>query len=71
MDLTTGEYQALVEFSPNMIWRSDVDGKLDYFNKTWLVFTGRALGQEQNEGWKERVHPEDLDSYLKVCREAL
>ncbi len=71
MDLTTGEYQALVEFSPNMIWRSDADGKLNYFNKTWLAFTGRVPGQEQNEGWKERVHPEDLDSYLKVCREAL
>ncbi len=71
MHLSARDYKALVEFSPNMIWRSDIDGKLDYFNKTWLAFTGRTLDQEHGAGWRACVHTEDLDRYLKVCAEAL
>ena len=56
------EYRQLVEFSPIMIWRSGLDAGCDYFNDTWLEFTGRTLEQEMGEGWAQGVHPDDLDS---------
>jgi PAS domain S-box-containing protein len=66
--LTSAEYQALVEHSPVMIWRSGTDALCDYFNDTWLEFTGRTLAQEMGNGWAEGVHPDDLkgcvDRYL-------
>lgn len=66
VDLTATEYRLLVEHAPMMIWRSGLDGRCDYFNETWLRFTGRSLAQELGDGWAEAVHPEDLERCLEI-----
>ena len=48
-----------------MIWRSGEDGKCDFFNETWLAFTGRTLEQEMGDGWVEGVHRDDVDRCLE------
>ena len=70
--LTATEYRLLIQHSPVMIWRSGLDANCDYFNETWLQYTGRTLEQEMGEGWAEGVHPDDLqrcvDHYLEHFR---
>lgn len=68
--LSPTEYEVLAEQAPIMIWRSGIDAQCDYFNATWLKFTGRTFQQECGDGWSRGVHPDDLERCLKTYREA-
>jgi len=64
MDLE--QYRLIVESSPNMIWRSNLSTECDYFNKTWLDFTGHTMEEDYGFGWAAGVHPDDLDRCVKI-----
>jgi PAS domain S-box-containing protein len=44
-----------------LIWTSDLTGKVNWVNRSWLTFTGRKLEQELGHGWLDNVHPDDLE----------
>jgi diguanylate cyclase (GGDEF)-like protein/PAS domain S-box-containing protein len=58
-------YLSVLESFPALIWRSGLDSRCDYFNRTWLDFTGRSLGEELGNGWSKGVHPEDRPLLLE------
>ena len=60
----------IIQQFPALIWHSDSDGLCDYFNLTWLSFTGRTLQEELGDGWAQGVHPDDLDQCLSTFRDA-
>ncbi|PTL83110.1 ATP-binding protein [Vitiosangium sp. GDMCC 1.1324] len=60
------QYRLLVEHAPTMVWRSGLDALCNYFNATWLSFTGRTHEQEVGNGWVSGVHPEDLDRCMET-----
>ena len=66
-------YLSVLESFPALIWRSGLDAKCDYFNRTWLDFTGRSLAQELGDGWAAGIHPEDrqaaIEHYLGSFRQ--
>jgi len=70
MELNFKQYKLIVESTPNMIWRAGLDAKCDYFNRTWLKFTGRTIEQETGDGWTEGVHPDDYSKCIQVYIES-
>jgi PAS domain S-box-containing protein len=56
---------AVLDTFPALIWRCDTNAKCDYFNRTWLEFTGRTLAEEAGDGWAESVHPDDVAGCLE------
>ncbi len=46
---------------PTLVWASGADGKFTYFNKSYLEFTGRTMGEECGNGWVDCVHPDDRE----------
>ena len=63
-------YLTLLEKAPALIWRAGPDAKCDWFNDTWLKFTGRSLAQEQGDGWAEGVYAADLAACVEQYRAA-
>lgn len=63
-------FAAVANQNPALVWMSGPDKRCNWFNETWLNFTGRSLEQELGDGWTEGVHPDDFEPCLKTYFEA-
>ncbi|KAF0177247.1 MAG: multi-sensor signal transduction histidine kinase, partial [Nitrospirae bacterium] len=63
-------YLTLLEGFPALIWQSGADSLFNFFNRTWLDFTGRSFEQEAGYGWTEQIHPDDREAFLGSYRGA-
>lgn len=63
-------YKLILDNFPNPIRRSNKDNTFDFFNKSWLNFTGKHLKDEIGEGWLDSIHPDDYDYCVDMFKEA-
>ena len=69
-DLKPDEYLTVFDEFPVMVWWIDLEGRAEYFNKAWLVFTGREMQSATGNGWLESIHPEDRQHFLQSYGQA-
>jgi PAS domain S-box-containing protein len=63
-------FRLVANTAPVLIWMSGPDKLCNYFNATWLEFTGRPVEAELGNGWSEGVHPQDLKACLDTYGQA-
>jgi two-component system, sensor histidine kinase PdtaS len=67
---TESRFRMMADQAPVLLWMAGRDGLCDFFNQTWLRFTGRPLEEELGNGWAEGVHPEDFSRCMQIFLEA-
>lgn len=53
-------YQNLADAIPQIVFRANSMGDIEYLNQYWIRFTGKSLEQSAGLLWQESVHPRDL-----------
>lgn len=59
-------FRVMADSAPVFLWMSDTTASCNFFNQTWLTFTGRSLADELGSGWAERLHPDDFQRCLEM-----
>jgi PAS domain S-box-containing protein len=63
-------FRQIVDSFPELLHTARPDGYLDFFNQTWLDFTGVPLEKLLGWGWTCRIHPDDVEAFVKKMRES-
>ncbi len=64
-------WQVLVACMPQKIFTATPAGDVDYFNPQWMEYTGLTFEAIRDWGWKQFIHPEDVEANVKVWKRAL
>ena len=67
---TEQRFRAMADSSPVLLWMSGRDALCNFFNSTWLAFSGRTLDQELGVGWSEGIYPEDFERCMTTYTRA-
>lgn len=67
LKLSERRFASLVRASARIVWAANVDGtpRPDVDKKigthSWRNFTGQTLAEVQGQGWREALHPDDIE----------
>ncbi|MFO8038111.1 MAG: diguanylate cyclase [Sodalinema sp.] len=59
-------YQLLATYAPVGIFQADPKGDLTFVNPRWCEIAGMSATSALKEGWKQAIHPDDIDRVLTV-----
>src|SRR5262245_30659706 len=54
-------FRTLTESIPQMVWNTDPDGRVTYFNRRWVDYTGLTAASAVESWWSQVAHPDDAD----------
>ncbi|MEO5329666.1 MAG: response regulator [Magnetococcus sp. THC-1_WYH] len=57
----SAQFRLHADMIPGMVWMCNREMKRTFFNDGWLVFTGKIMARELDDGWLDGVHPDDVE----------
>ncbi len=64
-------YYQIFENFPSLIWQTDRQGNVIYFNHSWSLFTGKQNNDSFRIKWLELIHPQDRALYQTTIDQAV
>ncbi|MBC5774269.1 PAS domain-containing protein [Pontibacter sp. KCTC 32443] len=61
----------ILESLPLLTWTTTPDGSADYYNQRWYNYTGSNFEEMKVNGWKNLIHPDDLEETSRLWQEAV
>ncbi len=58
-------FRVLSEAIPVIVWSSDAQGWIDWYNGRWYEYTGQTHQEARGWGWQAAHHPEDLPEVMR------
>ena len=65
-----GQFKAMAESAPVMIWLSGTDQDGTFVNRAWRHFTGWSKEEEPGRDWIKLIHPDDREKTLEISGKA-
>jgi PAS domain S-box-containing protein len=63
-------FKTIANVSPVGLWMTDVNGKNNFVNDTWVEWTGISIDDHYDEGWVAAVLEADKGHVLDVCKKS-
>jgi PAS domain S-box-containing protein len=60
------QLQRMMDTMPSLLWSSSPDGEPGYINQTGRDYCGTSLEQFLHLGWRDFIHPDDLEDTYKA-----
>lgn len=63
-------FRNMANSAPVLLWITGRDALCEFVNQGWLELTGRSLEEVAGQGWRQDVHPDDLQHVLDTYQAA-
>ncbi|MGZ5278714.1 MAG: response regulator [Pseudobdellovibrionaceae bacterium] len=64
-------YQSLADAIPQIVFRANLEGSIEYFNQFWYRYSGKNVETSIGDGWKAAIHPKDLPEVERKWKESI
>jgi PAS domain S-box-containing protein len=64
-------FRQLADTIPMMVWESQPDGTVDYYNERWYEFTGLDRSSIGDPSWEPILHPDDIQNVSRMWYESV
>lgn len=64
-------FRLICDTMPQLVWTTTPDGMHDFFNDRWYNYTGLSKEDSLGLGWKNPVHPDDMEETQKRWKHSL
>lgn len=68
---TLGLFQNFLQTLPQVVWTNFPNGQVNFYNHRWYTYTGIPEQQKIMHHWKDYLHPDDRQEFIKKYESAI